>query len=190
MPSGMLASIHHHEAGIPQVCFTITKRTARMRTQLTSKRLSSQRFLHLGITHLPMQKVYSFAAPFNSSHTETEKLKVTHYKICSSRAQRQVRTGRFDYESNHRAPGFARFGGRAASHRAHLVLLLQHGSNGMTETDRYRSFSIRHWNPRNVNWRQSRDGFWGLSEMHSWNPADRREILATRMPPRASTGIR
>jgi hypothetical protein len=70
----MLASIHHHEDGIPKVCFAITKRTARMRTQLTSKRLSSQRFLHLGIIHLSMQKVCSFAAPFNSSHTEIVKL--------------------------------------------------------------------------------------------------------------------
>jgi hypothetical protein len=74
MPSGMLAIIHHHEAGMPQVCFAITKRAARMRTQLASKRLSSQRFLNLGITHLSMQKVCSFAAPFNSSHTEIVKL--------------------------------------------------------------------------------------------------------------------
>ena len=55
MPSGMLVSTHHHEVGIPQVCFVITKRTARMRTQLISRRLSAQRFLHLGIIHLSMQ---------------------------------------------------------------------------------------------------------------------------------------
>jgi hypothetical protein len=56
--------IHHHEDGVPQVCFASTKRAARMKTHLTSKRVSSQRFLHLGITHLPMQNRYSFSTRF------------------------------------------------------------------------------------------------------------------------------
>lgn len=42
------------------VCLAITNRTARMRTQLTSKLASSQRFFHLGITHRSM--LYSISA--------------------------------------------------------------------------------------------------------------------------------
>ena len=63
----MLVSIHHHEVGIPQVCFASTKRAARMRTQLISKRLSSQRFLSLVISRLSMPcSIPAASLPFST----------------------------------------------------------------------------------------------------------------------------
>jgi hypothetical protein len=67
MPNGMMASIHHHEAGTPSVCLVITKRTERTRTQRGVNKVSSQRLFHLVITHLSMP--YSLQAaslPFST----------------------------------------------------------------------------------------------------------------------------
>jgi hypothetical protein len=89
MPSGMLVSIHHHEVGIPQVCFASTKRAAKMKTQLTSKRLSSQRFLHLGIIHLSMQNQLPSPHDYSQSVTSTKGQFVfdgTHRDCCGGGA--------------------------------------------------------------------------------------------------------
>ena len=93
IPNGMMASIHHQEAGTPRVCLVITKRTERTRTQLGVNMVSSQRLFHLVITHLSMP--YSIPAASLPCSTRRISRGHRHLRMEDCRGSEPIRQARF-----------------------------------------------------------------------------------------------